>query len=74
MTLFFIFRPLFLYSITENQNLYWNYFTLLSSPNVWFCIIVSTVASILPDICLKVIENLKRKRKYTTILNKITIF
>jgi hypothetical protein len=32
------------------------------------------MVSILPDICLKVIEHLKRKRKYTTILNKITIF
>lgn len=43
--------------MTDNQNLFWNYYTLLSSPSVLLNLIVCTVTAILPDLILKVKEN-----------------
>ena len=36
---------------------------MFSHASVWFCIIAAIVASLIPDIVFKVIENLKERNK-----------
>lgn len=51
--------PLFLTSITDGQNLFWIFYDLFSCGSVWFLIILIVVTAILPDIIIKIIENLR---------------
>jgi hypothetical protein len=37
---------------------------MLSSPSVWLCIVLCIIAAIIPDICLRVIENIKETRSF----------
>ena len=55
--------PSFLTSITDNQDLYWVYFNMLSQPVVWLCMISATVASLIPDIISRTIENIFERNK-----------
>ena len=57
-------------SITDNQDLYWVFFTMFSQVTVWFCIILACVASIAPDVVLKVIETFIERKKINK-LNEI---
>lgn len=56
-------RASFIADFTENQSLYWIYYTLLSSLSVWLCIVGCLVAAIIPDVLLKAIDNLKYAEK-----------
>lgn len=58
----FIMPPLF-QPLTEDQSLYFAFFDLLSQPSVWFCIVVSVIAALLPDIIVKTIENITERKK-----------
>lgn len=44
---------------TDNQSLYWIYFDLYSTGPVWFLLLLEVFAAILPDIVIKVLENLR---------------
>ena len=44
--------------LTEEQSLYWSFYTILSKPSVWFCFLVSSVAALAPDLCYKIITNM----------------
>ena len=54
----FIYSFAFLSVFTEEQSIYWIYFELYSRPIIWLAIFFGIVLSLLPDICLKVIENI----------------
>ena len=54
-------------AITDNQSLYFVFFDMFSHASVWMCIIVATMAALLPDIISKVLENM-HERNY---VNKI---
>ena len=68
---FFNLSPFPLTVFTENQSLYFEYFTMLSSPSVWLCIILCLIAAIIPDVCLRVIENIKETRSFDKLKDSI---
>jgi hypothetical protein len=70
-TYFFNLSPFPLTVFTENQSLYFEYFTMLSSPSVWLCIILCLIAAIIPDVCLRVIENIKETRSFDKLKDSI---
>lgn len=43
---------------TEYQNLYWQSYQVLSSPQIWLLIILAVVFSLIPDIIIKVSEDM----------------
>lgn len=43
--------------ITEDQNFYWIFYRLLANPSVWLLFLVTSVASLIPDTCIKIFEN-----------------
>ena len=45
--------------------MHWVYFNLFSSITVWLCILICTVAAVLPDIVLMVIDNVRNNYKIT---------
>ena len=51
--------------ITEGQNYYWIFYKIFSRISFWLCMLLSLVASIIPDVCIKVIENLNAERNKT---------
>jgi hypothetical protein len=48
---------------TENQALYFVYFTAFSSASVWFSMLWCIVVAIIPDILLSVLEHLNEEKK-----------
>ena len=72
---------------TEDQNLYWQCFTILSSPQIWFLILLATVFALIPDLIIKCTEDMQlskhinakqkilnyTKRSRTAASNKITL-
>ena len=70
-TYFFNLSPFPLTVFTEHQSLYFEYFTMLSSPSVWLCIILCLIAAIIPDVCLRVIENIKETRSFDKLKDSI---
>lgn len=51
--------PSFLTVITDDQNLFWIFYDLFSSGSIWFLMIIIVTTAILPDIIIKIIENLR---------------
>jgi hypothetical protein len=49
------------YIITDQQGLYWSYFSVFTSASVWFCILISVFTAVIPDIIYKVYENVNQK-------------
>ena len=43
--------------ITEQQSFYWSMYTIFSRPALWFCLVVTAVTAIIPDIIIKLTEN-----------------
>lgn len=60
--------PSFLTFITDDQNFYWIFFDMLSHVSYWLLIFLSIVASLVPDICFKILENAIKLKK---ILNEV---
>ena len=52
-------RPSALTTFTDYQSLYWIYFNLFSNGPVWFLLFLEVFAAILPDIIIKVLENVR---------------
>ena len=55
--------PAFFTDFTDNQSMFYVLFMLFTSGPAWFCIILATVVSLIPDICLKVLENFIENQK-----------
>lgn len=51
--------PSFLTVLTDDQNLFWIFYNLFSSGSIWFLMIIIVTTAILPDIIIKIIENLR---------------
>ncbi len=49
-------RPDSLTSLTDDQTLYWVFYNLFSNVSVWLLVLITLLASILPDITLKYLE------------------
>ena len=48
----------FMTGLTEGQSYYWIYFEIYSSPCFWFLIILVVVAAFIPDIIIKVFNEM----------------
>ena len=46
-------------TITDGQSLYWSYFHVLDSITVWFTILLVIITSLVPDLIIKILENLR---------------
>lgn len=51
--------PAFITELTDGQETYWIFFYIFSTAPTWLVIILASVVSILPDVVLKVIENMR---------------
>ena len=49
--------------LTEEQSLFWTYYTILSYPSVWISLLFTSIVAIIPDIVLKVNENFEQTRR-----------
>lgn len=56
--------------ITDNQDLYWVFYDLFSSPQVWFLLFVCMILAILPDLVVYAVEKLMDKRSRFRHLEK----
>ena len=45
--------------ITDGQSLYWEYYNMFSHGPMWFCFLLIAITSLIPDIVIKVVENLR---------------
>jgi hypothetical protein len=45
--------------ITDGQSLYWEYYNMFSHGPTWFCFLLIAITSLIPDIIIKVVENLR---------------
>ena len=52
---------------TEDQSLYFSYLTLFSSPSMWFLMLLSIVVCVVPDLAIRLIENLNETRKISKL-------
>ena len=43
--------------ITEQQSFFWSMYTIFSRPALWFCLGLTAVTAIIPDIIIKLTEN-----------------
>ncbi len=56
------YSPFPLTLITEDQTLYYVFYVLLSSPNVWVTIIICVVISLVPDLIIKVYDKIRENQ------------
>jgi hypothetical protein len=45
--------------IADGQSIFWVYFDLLSNATVWFILVLQLVTAMIPDLVLKVCENIQ---------------
>lgn len=62
--------------ITEDQRFYWVIFHILGYPSVWMLFLLSAVICVLPDLVIKMIENVVTfqavKRAEAEVVDKLT--
>ncbi len=57
---------------TEEQNFYWIFYQIFSYPITWFCFLITAVVAIIPDLIIKIIENLREELEIRKGENKYT--
>lgn len=62
--------------LTEGQSYYWIYFEIYSSANIWFLFVLAAVAAFIPDIIVKVFEEMifyskSRKESVKTFFQRL---
>jgi hypothetical protein len=48
--------------VTENQSFFWIFFQLFSYPTIWLCFLLSAALAVIPDVLIKIVENLLNER------------
>lgn len=66
-------RPSPITTFTEDQALYFAFYTLFSSGSVWFSIFLAIVTATIPDFLIIVIENLKETELFKKLKHDIEL-